>query len=347
VQASTNDVLRMFTHTKAIGQQGTKPDKGQIDYLRSEYNRFLQNLNVVNTAVQSASGELSTTTSGVDLESSAERELVKASNYIHDASNRLARHQEMQKQRMQSSGKNMRGEIDVESTILGGLSAITNATKALVDAAAQTQQDRVKKASTGVGYHRDPAWTEGLINAANNVIKATEQLVLVGENIANGRLDDQALISASRTLSAATTQLITACRAKSDAGSQASILLDNAAAAVTRATRALVEAARSLKSPEQMAILQKSELFAQQVIGEIEQQTKIIRLENELGLAQKVLVNMKRSKASGEQPSSQPSFSPPFPAQAPPPAQTSPFNLPAFSVTDSSGTQTKASNPFM
>lgn len=150
-----------------------------------------------------------------------------------------------------------------------------------------------------MGYHRDPVWTEGLISAANNVIRATEQLVQgkqlfynsqrqVGEGIAQGRMDDQALLSASRALSAATTQLITACRAKSDASSHASKLLDDAAAAVTRATRALVDAARSLKSPEQMTILQNSELFAQQVIGEIEQQTKIIRLENELALAQKV-----------------------------------------------------------
>jgi len=278
---------------------------------------------------------LTSTTSAVDLESSAERELTKASNYIHEASNRLGRHQEVQKQRALASGKGP-GDLDVESTLLGGLTAITNATKALVDAAAQTQQERVKIASTGVGYHRDHAWTEGLILAASNVIKATEQLVQVGENIANGHLDDQALIGASRALSAATTQLITACRAKSDASSQASKLLDNAAAAVTRATKALVEAARSLKSPEQMKILQQSELNAQQVIGEIEQQTRIIRLENELAVAQKVLLNMKRSKASTDTPPSQ--LAPADQANVPPLFQ--------FSVTDA-GSQSNPNNPFM
>lgn len=341
-QASTSDVLRMFTHTKAIGQQGTKPDKGQMDFLRTEYTQFVQNLGQINTAIQSCSGELNTTTSAVELESSAERELSKASNYIHDATTRLTKHQEVQKQRALASGK-APGELDVESTLLGGLTAITNATKALVDAAAQTQQERVRKASTGVGYHRDPAWTEGLVLAASNVIKATEQLVIVGENIANGRLDDQALIAASRALSAATTQLITACRAKSDASSHASQLLDNAAAAVTRATKALVEAAKSLKSPEQMAILQKSELNAQQVIGEIEQQTRIIRLENELAVAQKVLHNMKRSKATNEHAGTS---AQPFP-EVPNVQSTPPFQIPTFSVTDASVPPANSNNPFM
>jgi len=83
-----------------------------------------------------------------------------------------------------------------------------------------------------------------------------------------------------------------------------------------------------------MQILQKSEYFAQQVIGEIEQQTKIIRLENELAVAQKVLTSMKRAKANQgtEQPA--PSF---LPEQN--------FALPALSVRDPSGNPT-GSNPF-
>lgn len=83
---------------------------------------------------------MGTNTSGVDLEAAAERELQKTSQSIQGAAQRLATHQEQQKARALQAGKKP-GELDVEGTMLGGLLAITHATKSLVDAATQTQQE--------------------------------------------------------------------------------------------------------------------------------------------------------------------------------------------------------------
>jgi len=139
-------------------------------------------------------------------------------------------------------------------------------------------------------------WTEGLISAAKAVAESTRNLVQAASKAARGEIDDAALIAAARAVAASTAQLVTATRAKSEPGAPGQQALDQAAAAVTRATKALVDSAKSYRSQEELAMLRKTDSFASSVRAEIEQQAEILRLEQQLELQRKRLFAMRKDK---------------------------------------------------
>jgi len=233
---------------------------------------------------------------GVDLEDVAERELLAAAKMIEDAAAAL----EAQRAKRVATAKP--GELDVEESIMAAAMAITAATQGLVRAATEAQHERVLKGKasdpSAAKYHHDPMWIEGLISAARAVAEATRQLVGVANDAFQGRIDDAALIAASKAVGSSTAQLVAATRSKTDdIFSKTQTNLDNAAAAVTRATQALVRAAKNNQEAdfEAMAI-KRNENIAAGIKAEIEQQARILRLEKELEGARRVLHGMNKSK---------------------------------------------------
>jgi hypothetical protein len=234
---------------------------------------------------------------GVDLEDIAERELLAAAKMIEDAAAAL----EAQRAKRALTSKTP-GELDVEESIMAAAMAITAATQGLVKAATDAQHERVLKGKasdpSASKYHHDPMWVEGLISAARAVAEATRQLVGVANDAFQGRIDDAALIAASKAVGSSTAQLVAATRSKTDdIFSKTQTNLDNAAAAVTRATQALVRAAKNNQEAdfEAMAI-KRNENIAINIKAEIEQQARILRLEKELEGARRTLHGMNKSK---------------------------------------------------
>lgn len=233
--------------------------------------------------------------SGVDLEGIAERELINAAKMIEDAVKQL----ELQNQKKLSEIPT--GEIDVESSILTAVMAITKATQALMKAAAEAQKERKQDTlkDPSKRYHKDPMWVEGLISAARAVAEATRLLVQSANDACQGRIDEAALIAASKAVAASTAQLVAATRAKSsDPFGTTQKNLDNAANAVTKATQALVKAAQQSIQNQEEQILLKSANIAEGVKQEIDQQAKILRLEKELETERKALFEMRKQKYS-------------------------------------------------
>lgn len=233
--------------------------------------------------------------SNVDLEGIAERELLNAAKMIEDAVKQL----EFQNQKKLSELSN--DEIDVESSILTAVMAITKATQALMKAAAEAQKERKEDTlkDPSKRYHKDPMWVEGLISAARAVAEATRLLVQSANDACQGRIDEAALIAASKAVAASTAQLVAATRTKStDPFGTTQKNLDNAANAVTKATQALVKAAQQSIQSQEERILMRSANIAEGVKQEIDQQAKILRLEKELEAERKALFEMRKQKYS-------------------------------------------------
>lgn len=233
---------------------------------------------------------------GIDLEDIAEKELLAAAKMIEDAAAAL------EAQRSKRAPSSLTGELNVEESIMAAAMAITAATQGLVKAAADAQHERVVKGKVAdpsqAKYHHDPTWIEGLISAARAVAEATRQLVGVANDAFQGKIDDAALIAASKAVGSSTAQLVAATRSKSDdIFSKTQTNLDNAAAAVTRATQALVRAAKNNQEQDYEAMsLKRNETIAAGIKAEIEQQARILRLEKELEGARRVLHGMNKSK---------------------------------------------------
>jgi len=171
------------------------------------------------------------------------------------------------------------------------------ATGHLVNAAAAAQQESVKKEASGLAgdnFHRDPIWTEALVNSAKGIVNGARQLSTACGNCTQTKVDAKSLKEASRFIAKETVQMVSASRAKNNGQSQANI--DRAAEAVTRATAELVEAANSFSNAEEMEILAKSDTTADSVKEEIDQQAEILRIQKELDQARAVLLEMKKTR---------------------------------------------------
>lgn len=268
------------------------PNADQLKLLNSADERvraFMQQL--LNAAKNS---ETTSDIDTVDLEDIAERELLNAAKVIEDAAKLL----ELQNaKRIQESPD---GELDVSSIIMSAAMAITKATEALIKAAAEAQKERIEKGNfsdPNSRYHKDPMWVEGLISAAKAVAEATRLLVSSANDACEGRVDEAALIAASKAVASSTAQLVAATRVKSsDPYGPTQKNLDNAASAVSKATAALVKAAQNSIQSQEEKILMRSQNIAEGVKQEIDQQAKILRLEKELESERNALFALRKQK---------------------------------------------------
>jgi hypothetical protein len=290
VRSCGDAIARMLENVKKL--QGQKPDDAQSEYLSRQLGRLDGHLGSVRSAVDEASSENNLDT-GIDLEDLAERELMNAAKMIADAASAL-------EARSRERSKVPESEMTLADSIMGAAMGITSAVQALLQAATEAQQERVRKGRSSdpnaAKYHRDPMWVEGLISAARAVAEATRQLVHCANEASEGRLEEAALIAAARAVTAATQQLVAATRSKSDPFSETQGKLDRAAKAITNATQALVNAAKRSKEDEEKALLAKYENFQGKFQEEFEQTTRIIAMEKQLEMERRVLATMRKGR---------------------------------------------------
>ncbi|EGG14632.1 I/LWEQ domain-containing protein [Cavenderia fasciculata] len=244
---------------------------------------------------------------GFDLDDLAERELMAAAKAIEDAANSLLAAKAKRPPKKE-------GEMpDVQEAILEAAMAITSATSTLVGAATLAQRERVEKGRAGGPngplYRRDPTWAEGLISAAKAVAATTRALVDTANKAASGQEipggTEEALIATSKAVTAATSQLVAACKSKSDINSPSQHKLSNAAKSVQHATNLLVAAAKAVAA--NVAAEEEIDFSGLTITGfkvkEMEQQMAILRLEKELEYARKGLSGMRKQQYQDSAPS--------------------------------------------
>ncbi|OZJ02100.1 hypothetical protein BZG36_05212 [Bifiguratus adelaidae] len=221
-----------------------------------------------------------------------EQEMMNAARAIEDAAARIQ--ELMNKPRdPQVSATDMQ----VHSSILEAVMAITNAIANLIKRAAESQQEIVAQgrgtSSKAAFYKKNNRWTEGLISAAKAVAVATNLLVEAADGVIHGTHSLEQLIVASNEVAAATAQLVAASRVKATFMSKTQERLELAAKAVTDASQALVRAVRGIaaKRMENKANnIDFNKLSPHEFkVREMEQQVKILELEQALVLARQIV----------------------------------------------------------
>jgi len=264
-----------------------------------------------------------------ELESLAEQELMACANTISDA----ARIIEEAKRRQIEMRKNKDSPLpdeEITEAILDACKAIANATGVLVAASSVAQKEltaKGKAVKTQNLYKRDPAWAKGLISAAQAVAGSVKTLVGAANNTAQGKMEEEMLISSAKSVAASTARLVFASRTKADPLSQTQQKLTAAAKSVATATKQLVDAAKSAAEVQK----EQEEKPNFEDIGEnekkklqLEQQAKILKLQKELESAQTTLGKMRKEEyadaggakpapASGGQTQGAPAQQPPKP----------------------------------
>merc|ERR550519_1880401 len=129
--------------------------------------------------------------------------------------------------------------------ILEAAKSIANATAALIKAASEAQKELVAQGKVQKRTHiasEDGQWSEGLVSAARLVAAAIHNLCEAANSLVQGNSSEEKLIAAAKQVSAATAQLLVACKVKADPESVAMRRLEKASNAVRRATDELVKA---------------------------------------------------------------------------------------------------------
>merc|ERR1719370_2621331 len=173
----------------------------------------------------------------------AENELLGAAQSIEKAAKKLA----TLKPRAEQTGKVAEDDMKFDDMILEAAKSIANATASLIKAASEAQKELVAQGKVQKKTHigsEDGQWSEGLVSAARLVAAATHNLCEAANSLVQGNASEEKLIAAAKQVSAATAQLLVACKVKADADSVAMRRLEKASNAVRRATDELVKAAQ-------------------------------------------------------------------------------------------------------
>jgi len=241
--------------------------------------------------------ELQTVDISDDVEAFAENELLKCAKMIADAAASLMQVNAVKKTSV-SVGLDM---SDINEAILEAARAIAGASGNLITCAAVSQAERKEEARSGTSkYFADPAWASGLVSVAQKVAAQIGDLVVAANNSASGQSDEERLIACARAVGATTIALVTASRTKADPSSQSQRNLSNASVAVTTATQQLVVAAKAASDLNEAAEEEDFSLvnFAQAsgIRAQMEQRTRIAKLEKELAAARQELLTLRRSR---------------------------------------------------
>jgi len=225
------------------------------------------------------------------LKKKAEEELKKCTQLIEKAKQGL----ELAKNKVQSDTASDKVSVDINVALLTATAAIADATQKLVSTAEAAQVERCQSTNKRViKYNADPAWANGLISAIAQVTSSIQHLVKSANDAVDGKGQD-ALVAATRNVAQATTHLVQASKAKSNptvAGK-----LSAAAKLVANATSKLVEAsnrANQAKNMNQEDDLANLAVNDESRVYELEQQMKILKLENELEKAKRQLARLKK-----------------------------------------------------
>lgn len=223
-----------------------------------------------------------------DIGDMVDQEMGNAARMIEAALARLAELQE-------------RPLLKVHSAILESAMAMTNAISHLIKCATASQQEIVAhgrgRSTDAEFYKKNNRWTEGLISAAKAVAAATNLLVETADGVIQGTHSFEQLIVASNEIAAATAQLVAASRVKAISLSKTQDRLEDAAKDVNAAARALVKAVKvfAAKEIEERERESYNDMTPYEFKKkEMEKQVEILKLEKELGVARKMLGELRR-----------------------------------------------------
>jgi len=334
LNATKNAAHQMKQLLQIARAVGANPDDQNLNELLNDASKSvaaaLEKLRDASAGITPAQLESFYKTSADGIEDLAEKELQGAADLIDKCVAKLQAATAAARERMIAKQVDI-DEQSITEAILESCQAIARSTAVLVQAATAVQQDYNKLANNPtakVTYKRDPQWAQGLISAARTVAGSVQHLVKAANAAAQGNASEEALIVAAQSVSAATTQLVTASTVKSanvSTGNQSR--LNDSAKKVTAATAALVKAARDAATWEEEQQKEQDENafnLTDSKVKEMEQQMAILRLEKELEKARKNLGGMRKAeytknvnpefgKAGPAQPQQQQQSTPPPP----------------------------------
>ena len=174
----------------------------------------------------------------------AENELLGTAQSIEEAARKLA---SLKSRRGQGVSVVAEDDIKFDDMILEAAKSIANVTTSLIMAASEVQKELVAQGKVQKKTHigsEEGQWSEGLVSAARLVAAATHNLCEVANSLVQGNASEKKLNAAAKQVSAATAQLLVACKVKADVDSVAMRRLEKASKAVRRATDELVKAAQ-------------------------------------------------------------------------------------------------------
>merc|ERR1719431_861976 len=227
----------------------------------------------------------------------AENELLSAAQSIEKAAGKLAN----LKPKVEVSGKVAADDMKFDDMILEAAKSIANATAALIKAASEAQRELVAQGKvqkkTFIGSE-DGQWSEGLVSAARLVAAATHNLCEAANSLVQGISSEEKLIAAAKQVSAATAQLLVACKVKADPDSLTMKRLEAASNAVRRATDELVKAAQgAIERNEEEALDVNTSAGTVNIIAEeVEARETVARMEKQLRDAQRRLEGVHKKK---------------------------------------------------
>eukprot|EP01124_Arcella_intermedia_P029769 TRINITY_DN6376_c0_g3_i1.p1 TRINITY_DN6376_c0_g3~~TRINITY_DN6376_c0_g3_i1.p1 ORF type:complete len:1430 (-),score=495.83 TRINITY_DN6376_c0_g3_i1:15-4154(-) len=271
-----------------IGKQDRKVEGAQqkLEAFSANITKSLKKFTSILKTIEGAEG-LELEDSSANLDRMIEEELNKSSSIIDNLSSKVSA----------LSSKELIGRAIIESA-----KAITNATKTLMQSAAQLQAERIhiKTERERAGGRRvpvDPLWSTGLISASQELTRSVEEFYEVSIAFAGGKGDEGKVVEKAKAVGLATGRLVTASRLQTDQHSDAQKKFQNAASAVTAATNQLAEAVAAVhtRMEEEMAMkIDQSE--ASLKVKELEQKMKIMKLEKEMERERRKLLNMRKTK---------------------------------------------------
>lgn len=278
--------------TGQVDDQKIKPKLEKIQNSTAEVVKLTQRLPEALTV------DLSIDSSAKDIEQQTENELMKCAAMINDAVKLLSS--------VQPGAKRNNVGIstaDISEAILEAARAVGMGVSDLVNAACQVQSERKTASIYSSKYNVDPAWSNGLVSAAQLVTENVRQLVTAANNTAKGgeMSEEERLVAISKAVSAVTVALLQASRSKAeDPTAQSQRALTKAAQAVQVSTGNLViaaQAAQELKETEEKDDFSKVDFkSASGLRAQMEQMGKIEKLEKELRDNHQELIKLRRAR---------------------------------------------------
>merc|ERR1719447_1762934 len=232
----------------------------------------------------------------------AENELLGAAQSIEKAARKLA---SLKPRREQGASNVAEDDMKFDDMILEAAKSIANATASLIKAASEAQKELVAQGKVQKKTHigsEDGQWSEGLVSAARLVAAATHNLCEAANSLVQGNASEEKLIAAAKQVSAATAQLLVACKVKADADSVAMRRLEKASNAVRRATDELVKAAQGAieRNEEENEMTMNTTAGSVNIIAEeVEARETVYKMEKQLREAHKRLQNCRIAKYKG------------------------------------------------
>jgi len=180
-----------------------------------------------------------------DLEAIAESELTRCAQAISEAAEKLLASRPVV---VRQAGVKL-NDAEINAIIMDGAHAIAVSCTDLVRNAALSQATRLQNLKTSTRYRADPTWSNGLISAAQKVVRTVQELIGAANK---PKPVEEELIATARAVAASTAHLVTASRVKAeDLNSKDQLALSAAAKSVVNTTVQLVSSAKKALTPQE------------------------------------------------------------------------------------------------